>query len=317
VVRCCIGRRRLWESLAGDGLRDDHRADVPAHRYIYSEASRHGDDPTARIGNGDANGDGGRYSDLDDCAAGEWWRRVQRIRRNIEWMAAEPPRVRDCIAARSRNSQSGSRRRVTLSDMQIDFRSGELRLEGEFETPAGARGAAVICHPHPLYGGNMHNNVVLAIDEALRQAGFATLRFNFRGVGRSGGGYENGVGEQEDARAAVEEVLRRTGLYVCTLAGYSFGAMMAANAGAEDAGVERLVVVAPPLSFGGLGALVSSTKRKLFVVGDRDSYCAVTDLTAALKRVAEPKRVEIIAGADHFFGGYEDEITAAVRVFTM
>ena len=199
--------------------------------------------------------------------------------------------------------------------MRVTFASGTLELEGELHAPPGAAGAAVICHPHPLYGGNMQNDVVLAIDEGLRHTGFATLRFNFRGVGRSQGGYESGVGEQEDVRAAVDEILRRSGLSSCTLAGYSFGAMMVVQVGPLVSTAERLVLVAPPLSFGSLGALAACGKPKLFVVGDRDAYCKVTELESALANVAEPKTKRIVAGADHFFGGHDDEVRDAVQQF--
>jgi alpha/beta superfamily hydrolase len=196
--------------------------------------------------------------------------------------------------------------------MRIEFPSGDLRLEGELHLPPGATGAAVICHPHPLYGGNMDNNVVLALDDGFRRAGCATLRFNFRGVGASEGGYESGVGEQDDLRAAATEILSRTGAANVAVAGYSFGAMMAAHAGPAIAALARLVIVAPPLSFGGLGPLAACAVPKLFIVGDRDSYCSLADLTSALAGVVEPKRVLVLRGADHFFAGHEDAIARAL-----
>jgi alpha/beta superfamily hydrolase len=195
----------------------------------------------------------------------------------------------------------------------ITFASGSLRLEGMF-TP-GDDGVAVLCHPHPLYGGNMHNNVVAALDEGFRRCGYATLRFNFRGVGASEGGYEGGAGEGEDVRAAAAEALRLSGAKQLTLAGYSFGAMMVVQVGPTLAEVDRLVIVAPPLSFGGLGPLARSTQDKLILAGDRDGYCSVPALESAMSGVAEPKQHRILAGADHFFAGYESAISDAVEVW--
>jgi len=193
----------------------------------------------------------------------------------------------------------------------IAFRSGALTLEGLLTVPEAAAGATVLCHPHPLYGGNMHNDVVVALEQGYLRAGFATLRFNFRGVGRSDGGYEGGVGEVGDVAAAAAEIAKRTGLGNLHLGGYSFGAMMVARAAAELA-PQRVVLVAPPLAFGGLEALARCTCPKLFIGGDRDSYCPAVELGSAVAALPEPKRVVVVPGADHFFAGYESNIAAAV-----
>ena len=199
--------------------------------------------------------------------------------------------------------------------MHVTFWSGDLQLEGELATSSNTTRAAVICHPHPLYGGNMDNNVVLAIEAGLGRSGHATLRFNFRGAGKSEGGYENGAGEQDDVRAAVAEVLRRTGCTSCTVAGYSFGAMITVMAGPRLESADRLIIVAPPLNFAGLEALSQCAKPKLFLVGDRDQYCAVGELEGAVGRLPEPKQTRILPGADHFFAGFEGEISEAVEAF--
>ena len=196
----------------------------------------------------------------------------------------------------------------------ISFASGSLSLEGELTLLADAKGAAVICHPHPLYGGNMHNNVVLAIEEGMQRAGLSALRFNFRGVGASDGGYESGVGELGDVAAAVDEAVRQTGLEI-TLAGYSFGAMMVTRAAPELSRVARAVIVAPPLSFGDLGPLASWRQPKFVLVGDRDQYCDSTDLVRALNDLAPPKDHRFLMGCDHFFGGREEDVADAVAKF--
>ena len=199
--------------------------------------------------------------------------------------------------------------------MYVTFPSNSLTLEGDLTLHAGAARAAVICHPHPQYGGDMHNSVVRAVETALQQAGFTTLRFNFRGVGRSTGAYDGGAREQDDARAAVTYLQDRSSTTPVTLAGYSFGAMVALQAGDNLAAVERLIAVAPPLAFFDLAFLAGCTKPKVFIVGDHDQYCSVSELTHQLAVVAEPKTRSILAGADHFFFGFESAIGDAVGGF--
>jgi len=197
--------------------------------------------------------------------------------------------------------------------MHVTFSSGPLTLEGELMSVDGAPRGAVICHPHPAYGGDMDNPVVLAVAGALHDTGHTTLRFNFRGVGASGGSYGGGVGEVDDLRAAVQFLVQRTGNGSITLAGYSFGAVIVLHVGPSAPQVDRLVVVAPPLAIAGLEALASCTKDKLFIVGDQDEYCSLAQLSAQLARVAEPKHHKVIAGADHFFAGHTPAVAECVR----
>jgi uncharacterized protein len=199
--------------------------------------------------------------------------------------------------------------------VRVTFPCADLELEGDLTVPAGCSRGAVICHPHPQYGGDMDNPIVTAVTTALQQAGRATLRFNFRGVGASSGSYANGVGECDDVRAATRYLVERSGVTRVTLAGYSFGAMVVLRAGVDMPEVDRLIAVAPPLAFFDLSNLVASTKQKLFIVGDRDQYCSVEQLTEQLGRVAEPKVQRVIAGADHFFAGHAGVVSDAVRCF--
>ena len=199
--------------------------------------------------------------------------------------------------------------------MHVTFPSGALTLEGELASVDGAPRGAVICHPHPQYGGDMDNPVVRAAAGALAAAGHATLRFNFRGVGASSGGYDGGVGEVEDLRAAVHFLVQQTGSQQITLAGYSFGGIIALQVAPAAPAVDRLIAVAPPLSFAGLQSIASWTKDKLLIVGDHDQYCSVAQLTAQLARVVEPKQQQVIAGADHFFAGFTPAVADAVRSF--
>jgi uncharacterized protein len=203
-----------------------------------------------------------------------------------------------------------------LKEEKVTFPSGELTLEGLLARPAGSAPApgAVVCHPHPMYGGSMHNSVVEAVLEAMWQLGYATLRFNFRGVGGSEGEYDGGVGEASDAHAAVRFLAAQSGVDSNTivLAGYSFGAAVALRAGIADPRVTRLIAVALPVGVMDGGGEGESLKPVLLVSGDSDSYSPEAQVRAVAKNLGALARVEIIAGADHFFAGYEAGLTAAI-----
>lgn len=199
--------------------------------------------------------------------------------------------------------------------MHVVFGSGEWRLEGVLSAVTAQRGGAVICHPHPLYGGNMGHPVVRALETGLQRAGLTTLRFNFRGVGESTGSYGGGNGEADDLRAAVKHLIETAAVERVTVAGYSFGAMVILRAGPAMPDVDRLVAVAPPLSFFDLKELSGCTKPKLFILGDGDRYCSVDELDRQLALVGDPKQRRILAGADHFLYGDEPAIAAAVADF--
>ena len=201
--------------------------------------------------------------------------------------------------------------------MKLTFRSGVLDLEGDLVLSPNCTRGAVVCHPHPQYGGDMDNAVVCAIVGALHQAGYATLRFNFRGVGASTGVYGDGVGEIEDARNAVCYLRDRSEGARFTLAGYSFGAMVGLHAGMGMEEVDRLIAVAPPLAFGNIGFLGQCPKEKLFIVGDRDQFCGLAELEEALATIAEPKTLRVVPGADHFFAGHERGVADAARSFAL
>jgi uncharacterized protein len=197
----------------------------------------------------------------------------------------------------------------------LTFVSEGLRLEGRLSAPTAAARAAVLCHPHPQYGGSMDNNVIDALVASLARRAVATLRFNFRSVGRSEGRYGNSTGESADARCAVELLRERTAMDTVALAGYSFGAMVALQAGHDHRGVERLIAVAPPLSFFDLAFAAACRKPKLLLAGDRDSYCSADALHRAADSLQQPTAWTIIAGADHFFARCEDKVAEAVADF--
>jgi alpha/beta superfamily hydrolase len=200
--------------------------------------------------------------------------------------------------------------------MTVTFPSGDLSLEGRLALPPDGTHAAVVCHPHPQYGGDMDNAVVRAVAGAFESLGYATLRFNFRGVGRSRGAYDNGRGEVEDVRAAVRCVQAHVDASSVTLAGYSFGAVMALQAGMPLPEVARLVAVAAPVvALQNLGALSGCDKPRLFIVGDRDPFCDLSALQQQIMRLPEPKLLKVVPGADHFFAGYEAAVSHAVLRF--
>ena len=177
---------------------------------------------------------------------------------------------------------------------------GGPALEGRLGLVSPARGGFVLCHPHPLYGGDMDNPVVIRAAEVCREAGYATLRFNFRGVGASAGSHDKGEGEQQDIRAAVATLAARlpaTG--PIGVIGYSFGAWTAARA--MRPGDAPLGLIAPPLGMLDFSGLSRDGGRLLVVVGTRDSYCPIE----ALHRLAQTTGAEerVIEGADHFFFG--------------
>ncbi|MHB8382500.1 MAG: alpha/beta hydrolase [Candidatus Binataceae bacterium] len=204
-----------------------------------------------------------------------------------------------------------------MTESRITFRSDDLTLEGVLARPehGGAAPGAVICHPHPMYGGSMDNNVVEAILGAMWRRGYATLRFNFRGVGASEGEYDGGEGEAADALAAVEFLAAQTEIdrAAITLAGYSFGAAIAMRAGLGDARVARVVAVALPVAAMDSGTGRAATKPVLLVSGDRDTYSPAAALEQATRQLGAAAKLKIIAGADHFFGGYEPALAGAIE----
>jgi uncharacterized protein len=199
---------------------------------------------------------------------------------------------------------------------QVTFPAGNIQLEGLLWLPAQTpQRGVVLCHPHPQYGGDMQNNVISALAQALQQAGMATLRFNFRGVGHSSGEHGGGEAEIEDVNAAVSYLLSRQTLSAVAIAGYSFGSIVGLRAGAVDARVHKLVGVAFPLGFGDPSFVMAVTKPKLFISGDRDNFSPIAGLQELLNTAPAPKALVTVAGADHFFWGQENHVAEAVVEF--
>ena len=195
----------------------------------------------------------------------------------------------------------------------------DVTLEGRFLPGTGGSGV-VITHPHPLFGGSMNNNVVWTAERAFHSRGFATLCFNFRGVGRSTGTYGGGEAEVDDLAAALDFLQARTPGHLF-LVGYSFGAFVAGRALLQGLPAQGAVFIAPPLDLMDLSWLPRVPGLRLVVAGDRDDLCPLTDLrrllVAAGEAPAATPEIIVIAGTDHFFGGREEKLFKVLRDFPL
>ena len=196
-----------------------------------------------------------------------------------------------------------------MERQHIIFSSESGTCEGVFVPPNEAAHApgVVLCHPHPLHGGDMENNVIRAFAEVFAAASFAVLRFNFRGVGKSTGRYGEGIGEQEDTRAALTWIAAQPGVDVARLflAGYSFGARVTLAVASTEPRLGGFIVIAPHVLHGEWPSLESSRGPKIFLCGDRDPYAPPEILIGLVKSLPEPKRLAVFMDTDHFFVGQE------------
>jgi alpha/beta superfamily hydrolase len=192
------------------------------------------------------------------------------------------------------------------------------QLEAILKEPQGAvRGVALVLHPHPLGGGTMHNKVIFRAAQALNDAGLVTLRINFRGVGQSTGEYDEGHGETEDVRAALDYLKKNYPQQQITLCGFSFGSRVGLEVGLADDGVKNLISIGTPVDKYDFSFLESCRKPILLVHGERDEFGNVDRLRQLVERVAAKTMVElvVIAGADHFFEGHLDELKRAITTW--
>jgi alpha/beta superfamily hydrolase len=188
------------------------------------------------------------------------------------------------------------------------------RLEALLEEPEEdePQGAALVCHPHPLHGGTMHNKVVHRLARGLRRAGHVVLRFNFRGVNLSHGLHARGVGEVEDARAALDWLRERYPELPYCLAGFSFGARVILSLGCGSPGARRLIAAGFPTRHGDTAYLASCGTPKLFIQSTHDEHGPREELEAAVAKAAEPKTIVWVPAADHFFRGALDQFEEEV-----
>ena len=199
------------------------------------------------------------------------------------------------------------------------------RLEALLNTGSpAATHAALVCHPHPLYGGTLHSKIVFHTMKALNSFGFPVLRFNFRGTGLSEGEYAGGIGEVEDVRTALDWLEREFPLPII-FAGFSFGAAVGLGAAYSDDRVCALIALGLPAVPGPVGSeedrvydfefLRASTKPKLFVSGSRDQFAPPGKLEALVSTFADPKKLVRIEAADHFFEGRLREMREVIEAW--
>ena len=200
-----------------------------------------------------------------------------------------------------------------MAEERIFFESGELKIEGLLEKKSQKRGV-VVTHPHPLYGGSMHNNVVKGIVRAYREKGYSTLRFNFRGVERSEGDHDNGVGEKEDVRSALK-VLEDLGIKTIDLAGYSFGAWVNAKGLVSFEQVNRMIMVSPPVGLLDFDALTSTPKIRLVIGGSMDDIAPVKAIEEKMPIWNPEATLHVIDGADHMYQTKIDDLTNIIDEF--
>ena len=193
----------------------------------------------------------------------------------------------------------------------ITLASEDLQLEAMLNTRS-RKEAVLVTHPHPLYGGDMHNAVVATIARAYEKTGWSSLRFNFRGAGASQGGYDEGVGEQRDLRAAIA-FLRNNGFETIDLAGYSFGAWIIARWSRScPEAAHRIFLVAPPVVFLDFSQIRAIPGLQAVFAGSRDAFGPPGETKTHLARWQPRARLSLIQGADHFFSGRLDQHETAL-----
>jgi uncharacterized protein len=206
-----------------------------------------------------------------------------------------------------------------INHEHIFFKSADITLEGVLSYPQKSSSCpgVVICHPHPLYGGDMNNNVVLGIKGTLQAEGFITLRFNFRGVTLSEGKYDEGKGEVDDVIAAVNFLRSHTKVDQdrLFLVGYSFGAWVGLRAALTINALRAVAGIAPPCGVYDFNFLHDSKLPILLVGGDHDTFCKKKELEIIFDKISSSKKKVILPESDHFFSGREGEVGEEVKNF--
>jgi alpha/beta superfamily hydrolase len=189
------------------------------------------------------------------------------------------------------------------------------KLEAVLWTPPGTapRIAAVVCHPHPLFGGTMHNKVVFQVAKALDALGIAVLRFNFRSAGLSEGQHDRGVGELEDVQTAVDFLAHEFSGVPLLVAGFSFGCWVGLRIGCADSRVEKLIGIGTPVNNSDFSYLRGCAKPKLFVHGSNDEFGDLERVVTLVNSLPGENQLVVVEDVDHFFAGKIDELGKSVR----
>lgn len=204
---------------------------------------------------------------------------------------------------------------MAFGTMQIPVSHGHLEaILKEPDSPP--RGAAVVCHPHPLHGGTMHTKALYRAAQGLNEAGLLALRFNFRGVGTSTGSYDDGIGEQDDLRAATDWLVAEHPQLPLVVGGFSFGSKVALSVGVEDERVDALLGLGLPVDMDehyDYGFLADTDKPILVVQGENDEFGPAERVQSTLAPLGSHITVVPVAGTDHYFEGRLDELRSVIR----
>jgi alpha/beta superfamily hydrolase len=202
---------------------------------------------------------------------------------------------------------------VRLQSLVVPGPAGAIETLHQSDPAREPNVAVLLCHPHPLHGGTMHNKVVHRAASTFVEMGAAVVRFNFRGVGKSEGAHDNGRGETDDARAMWRWMSERHPNARRWVSGFSFGSWVAAHLATYEHHCERMILIAPPVTSRDFSILDRSPVPKHVVQGTRDELCPAPDLEASFAGWAEPKQVVWVPGATHFFDKQLAELAKALR----
>ncbi len=194
----------------------------------------------------------------------------------------------------------------------LDGAAGKLEALLEEPETGPAREACLVCHPHPLYGGTMHNKVVYRMSRALRRAGSVVLSFNFRGVGKSQGSHDHGTGELEDAALLLGWLRARYPELPYATAGFSFGSRIALRLACSLDGTSRAIAAGFPTQSGNFDFLKTCVTPKIFLQSTHDDYGPRIELETLFGDFADPKQIHWIEATDHFFADGLDSLEAAI-----
>jgi uncharacterized protein len=215
---------------------------------------------------------------------------------------------------RTKHKAQSTRTMYPAGNLFIPTAHGQLEAIIKQPSKEPPRAAALILHPHPLFGGTMHNKVVFRAAAALNDAGLVTLRINFRGVGQSSGKHDEGRGEKEDVKAGLDYLVENYPGKAITLCGFSFGARVGLEVGISDSRVSYLISIGTPLNSYDFSFLRECHKPILFVHGELDEHGDLEKLRELVAQVEKqtPTKLVLIPKADHFFEGHLDQLKRAI-----
>jgi alpha/beta superfamily hydrolase len=200
-----------------------------------------------------------------------------------------------------------------MTEEKVVINSGKIKIEGLLKNLTGDKGV-VVSHPHPLYGGDMHNSVVETVCMVYQEHGYSTLRFNFRGVGKSEGEYDEGNGEQDDVEAALV-YLTDLGKKELDLVGYSFGSWVNALELNRYRKVKRVIMISPPVDLLNFSCLTDNPKIKLVITGSEDEIADYNSIKNLMPLWNPEAAFRVIQGTDHFYWGKTRDIEEIIHEF--